>query len=256
MQKTAPPSFCLAEAKEIILTAFSNFDPLLGQRAQNIFAAGYGYNSALKGLWNDKARYFADVAIREQDARHLAALETGTRWRLANVKPGQAFMMRSRPAQTPASAQGDPASPHDYAVIDYQFDGSLNGVVYMAHEVGHAIADDCIHAYGKSYNDSPHEIDEVQGYLPQLVVYNHLGGHPNPRIAEAAQQHRADLMAKTTGGRGAALKAAQTIFELAQDKSKRAAIIETLMGARGPKNIAETIAAGCRVPSKAVKLSI
>ncbi len=238
-----PLSFSLEDSRYIIAAALNNFDPLLGSRAKDIFAAGFNTGTAPVELWSDAERYRADANVRDRDAAHMKTLQQGARWRLEEVAAGQGFMMRCRPAQTPTSEHGDPANPHPYAVIDYQFDGSLHGVIYMAHEVGHAIGDDCLRALGGTY--TPSKMDEVQAYFVQLTVYDHLCRSPNQRIAKAFRRHRADTIAAASGDRREALQTAQSIFEAAQDQKERRSIVDTLMGVYGLKTVQEILAVSC-----------
>lgn len=66
----------------------------------------------------------------------------------------------------------------ELAIIDYEYDGSQSSVVYLAHELGHAIADDIQNERGARFSDfTPAEAEE-QAYFIQNI-YSHYTGHPS-----------------------------------------------------------------------------
>ncbi|MDB5491744.1 MAG: putative peptidase oligoendopeptidase-related clade 3 [Micavibrio sp.] len=148
--------FTIPESRQLIINAFSDFDPELGRRAQAIF-------------------------------------ENPARWNLQEVAPGECRMMRSRPAESPAN-QYNPANPLPHSVIDYDFDGTIDGVIWMAHEIGHSIADDCAREAGGSFRNTPEHLNEFQAYLPQQIACDALINNPDPQVAEAAKRHYSALM--------------------------------------------------------------
>jgi len=218
------PRFSLEDSRTLILTALNNFDADLGRKAAEIMG-----NPA--------------------------------RWRLREVPPEQARVMRSLPAES-QQTKFNPVNPNPYAVIEYDFDGTMDGVVYMAHELGHAIADDCIREAGYTYRHVPQNLAETQAYFVQNIVYDYSSHHPEATIAAAAKQHfvttvrdylhtiaDADL---SMHGRPMSMVTGLSIFNLSkeQDADKRRKIIETLLGRQGPKNITQILAeAGVETPS-------
>lgn len=165
------PRIPLEKSRELILEALNNFDPRLGKKAQEIFNAGFD-KAAKKDFIED-----VNSPVTEDDSR----------WRLRETAPGQARIMRCLPANSAANAY-DPANPNPHAVIQYEHDGTINSTVYLAHELGHAIADDYINESPKS-GENPKNLDEFQAYFIQNIVYDHLKKNPDPAIARAAQQH-------------------------------------------------------------------
>jgi hypothetical protein len=163
------PRFSLEEAKKLVIAALDKFDPGLGRKAKEI-------------------------------------MDDPARWNLEEVPPGQSRMQRCLPAQSPATKY-DPANPLPYAVIDYHFDGTIDGVIYLAHELGHAIADDYTREAGHSYRDTPQHLGELQAYFVQHIVYDHLARHRNPEIADAARRYFSAMMAQNIGHFPVALEA-------------------------------------------------
>lgn len=252
------PRFTLEESRKLVLAALNNFDKGLGAKALEIFDAGFGKPPtaatheipSITTLWQDKARYNENRGL---DGRNLDALEDGVRWRVAQVSPDKTFMMRSLAANSPASELG-PANNHPYAVIDYHFDGTLNSVIYLAHEVGHTIADDYVREAGFTNFDVPKHMKETQAYFVQHIMYDYLSKHPDHSTAVAAQQHFTDTMSKSARlflgndadlihDRPLGVFTSASVFNLAleQDEHARAQTIEAMLGRQGPKNISEVM---------------
>lgn len=160
--RTPPPPiterrFTLAESQQLIVAAFTEFDPELGQRALDII--------------NDENRWYL----------------------LEEVEPGQCRRQQCRPA---GSENDYNFNPKPHAVIEYQFDGTIDGVVYMAHEIGHAIADDIQRENGHSYKTNPEHLQETQAYFTQHILYNHLKQSDDPSIRDAAEKHYTATMTR------------------------------------------------------------
>jgi len=170
--------FSLQESKALILGALNTFDPALGKKAENIFAAGF-----------DKAAEKAAMPGFRIDWGNMQGMD-GDRWRIAEGNR----MMRCQPALSQAT-EFDPVNPNDYAVIDFEFDSTVNGLIYLAHELGHAIADDNENAAGYTAKDGPAHMDELQAYYVQHIVYDALKQHPDADISTAARRHFSATMA-------------------------------------------------------------
>jgi hypothetical protein len=67
----------------------------------------------------------------------------------------------------------------EHAVIDYEYLGTPNSVIYLAHEIGHAIADDIQQEKGLTYKDFTSGQQEEQAYFVQSIV-SHYTGIPSP----------------------------------------------------------------------------
>lgn len=67
----------------------------------------------------------------------------------------------------------------EHAVIDYEYLGTPNSVIYLSHEIGHAIADDIQQEKGLSYKDFSVDQLEEQAYFVQSII-SHYTGIPSP----------------------------------------------------------------------------
>lgn len=76
-----------------------------------------------------------------------------------------------------------------YAVIEYSHDGTINDAVYIAHEIGHLIADDYINEAGFSFEDCQRHMAEVQAFFTQHILYDYLSRHDDTKIKNAVEKH-------------------------------------------------------------------
>lgn len=215
--RNAPPlpddarRFSLAEAKSLIVAAMQDFDPALGRRTEELFRSANYRSGAADAAAEEKFRGTSrtDYSPRTgpnpytDDAYTLPALTEGLRWNISPVGPGQSRLMRSLPAQSERSWLGPP-NPHNHAVIEFEFDGTIDGVVHMAHEAGHALAD-------ASRHTAPVHMQETQAYLTQNILYGYLGRHPDASIRSAAQAHAAHTIAENSRAVVAGLDAVGTV---------------------------------------------
>ena len=241
--------FSLEESKALIIEAMNEFDPKLGIKAAEILSAA-SFNNTAKSRSEDNP-YLADE-YKLPDMKDA-------RWNLMEVAPGQSQLMRCLPAQSEPKDYGDgmghdPANENPYAVIEYQFDGTIDGVIHMAHEMGHMIADDRQREAGYTYKDNPEHLKETQAYFTQSILYNHLMRHEDVEIAAAARGHYAATMQQSIHelsdperlhDRPMSLLSAAALVEhlQGQDLYVRQRAGEMLQGAAGPKNISEVLAA-------------
>lgn len=179
-------SFTPAQSRQMIVAALSNFHPELGQKAEEIFAAGF--DTAIQ-----------DNFIEEFDFENSVDITADTsRWRIRQiekVEPVGFQLMRCVPAKAQRS-ELLPNNPHDHAVIQMEFDGSLNSMVYLAHELGHAIADDYQREKGNSYKSNPKHLTETHACLVQNILYAYLQDHEDPEIRAASYQHFRQTMSE------------------------------------------------------------
>jgi len=66
-------------------------------------------------------------------------------------------------------------NPNDFAVIDFEYHGTPESVVYLAHELGHAVADDIQRENGFSFKDFSVYDMEQQAYFIQNIVSEAVG---------------------------------------------------------------------------------
>lgn len=176
----AEPQISVEEAKAVIIDALTEFDPELGQRASEL--------------------------LNDSDRLNLHEVPIGTggmmRVRPAGLVMDQDDPMRLENSGLPQEFIDDLRSryPSDEnidgkkAVIDFDYNGSIGSVIYLAHELGHALADDLQLAAGYSYRDNPVHMQETQAYLVQNIVLDRLRAHENPEIAIAANRsYTADM---------------------------------------------------------------
>lgn len=259
--------FSVDESKALIVAALNGFDAEMGLRAQEILATAQvrdtgvavtAFNVAADDNPFLKSDYRLDVA-------------EGSRWNISLVEPGQARLMRCLPADSPqrevVPGYFDPANPHSHAVIELHFDGTMNGVAYMAHELGHAMADDCQREAGNSFRDNPAHLAETQAYLVQHIVYDALRRHSDPGVAQAAQAHYAATMEENRAGlsdvtvlhgRPMSLFSARALAVQLQEQDdntrNRAAMM--LMGREGRVDIGDVfMAAGVETPEALARLA-
>ena len=243
------PRVSLADSKRQIIEALQEFDPALAKRAG-------------------------------------AILNNRSRMTIRSVPPGQAMMMRVRPATL---EKGDAMhlteenlgkerlkklrkhfprddNPTSKAKIDYDHDGTVFGTVMMAHELGHALADDMQRENHFSYRDNRSQMAEVQAYTVQHLVLNHLQRQGAvPALAAAAKglaqadddRQRHDFKARLAAGDPSkTLHGRPTEYFLGKGLAdtmtgmpvdQRRAVTADLMGANGGKDISHVLAtAGIR----------
>lgn len=63
----------------------------------------------------------------------------------------------------------------DHAVIDYEYLGTPDSVIYLAHEIGHAIADDIQQEKGLTHKDFTSDQQEEQAYFVQSIISHYTG---------------------------------------------------------------------------------
>jgi hypothetical protein len=142
----------LEAGKRIIIDVLSCFDADLGQKACEILF--------------EHADHRMNIAMKE---------------------PGNLGMMQSRPAHSKIDFMRNDAS---YAIIDFDYDQTLGSVILLAHELGHAMADDGLNDQGFTYEDLPEHMAEVQAYFVQSIIYDALENSTDQEFATAARKHR------------------------------------------------------------------
>jgi hypothetical protein len=167
------PTITYDQTRTLILDALEKFDPRLKAKAEEIFRNGY--DSAIKANFIE--------GINEPLVRN------DSQWRLREVDKGKTHIMRSLAADSERS-ELDPPNKNPHAVIQYEFDKTINSLIYIAHELGHSIADAWIRdEHGRKTGDNPKHMDEFQAYIVQSIIYEALKKSSDPDIARAARQH-------------------------------------------------------------------
>lgn len=120
------------------------------------------------GAFNDFDPVLAEKAARITD--------DPLRWKLVSVEAGGG-------AGRCICADTEP-NPGPFAIIEFEQDGTINDAVYIAHELGHALADDASHWSGKKWH-----MGEIQAYFTQHILYDFLRAHSNQHLRHAAETH-------------------------------------------------------------------
>ncbi len=179
------PEISLQESKAIIIAALHNFDPTLGAKAA--------------------------AMLQNEKVLNITAVPAGT-----------AYMMRCRPAGYTNLGEENPES---HPIIDLDYDHTIQSTVYLAHELGHAIADDYQREAGNDFETNPTHMIETQAYLVQNIVYNHLKSHPDKNIATAAQRFSTAEMTKNIYDMSLAQAANDALTDSSRNKSPNPAVI-------------------------------
>jgi len=195
----------LEDSKAMIIEALHDFDPALGAKA-------------------------------------AAMLQNKNILNITDVPAGTAYMMRCRPAGYTNPGE---ENPENHPIIDFDYDHTIQSTVYLAHELGHAIADDYQREAGHDFETNPTHMIETQAYLVQNIVYQHLKSHPDQNIALAAQRFSATEMARNIYDLSLAHAAQDALEDFAQNKTPNPAIIfENRFGQGWEKFVTDYPAAG------------
>ena len=153
-----PRPLSLDESKALVVAALKNYDPALGAKAETIL--------------NDRLqiRNFSDVPKKDLQQQYVPIG--------AKTKQGK-------------------VDPHG-GNIRYDFlNGTIDDPVMLAHETGHAIADDYIRERGLASSNFRDNIPETQAYFIQNIVYDYLRNkQPDAGIRAAADRHFTATMSR------------------------------------------------------------
>ncbi|MEZ0261016.1 MAG: GNAT family N-acetyltransferase [Alphaproteobacteria bacterium] len=208
--ETAGPQISLDAAKKLITDGLEKFDPALAAAAREVLDNPERMN------------------VRTVDAGKGVMM----RVRAGNLMPEDGMGFEGH-RDHDALKKDFPVdhNPGKQAVIDFQYDGTMKSVVYLAHELGHAVADDMQNKSGHSYRDNPQHMQEVQAYLVQSIVTQALRDNPDPAIARAAQQHFSHEIGKQTAAFPVAEAAREALDNMSQGRPTDAAsIMEAKLG--------------------------
>lgn len=188
---TQGPRFTFEDSRALVIAAMEDYSPELGRKAREIFDAGYDQAVA------DARARTTPRTFDEWTKQQIPRSNPAVRWRLEQVAPGHTQIQCSNPADSEIN-------PNKYSVIDYQFDGTIDSVVFTAHELGHCIGDDYLRQTTKmnqgntvncTHKDNPVHMQETQAYFTQSILYGYMQKHSTeledkfPGITKAAQDH-------------------------------------------------------------------
>lgn len=201
------PVISLQDSKAMIVEALHDFDPVLGAKAAAM-------------LQNEKTLNISDVPA------------------------GTAYMMRCRPAGYTNPGE---ENSENHPIIDFDYDHTIQSTIYLAHELGHAIADDYQREAGHDFETNPTHMIETQAYLVQNIVYNHLKDHPDKNIATAAERYAATEMARNIYDLSLAHAAQDALQDIAQHQEPNPAMIFENRFGQGWENFISTYAPAQRI---------
>ena len=144
----------LEKAKVFIVAEITGFDETLGRRA--------------KAILDDQIHNIIVVdepVTRMMQCRPAGITETDLKSMEMWDEP-EVFKKKFAPHFT------DQENLSDKAIIDFEYDGTPESVAWLAHELGHAIADNTQVENGKSFRDFSSDEMEQQAYLVQTIVVN------------------------------------------------------------------------------------
>lgn len=150
----------LQNAKNIIINALDQFDPELASRATDV-------------LFNKERLNIAEVP--EAKTNMMMCRPAGIT--MKDVKAADLYIPDFAEKFGPHFTRQD--NPTDHAIIDFEYDGSPHAIVYLSHELGHAIADDIQRENGRSFKDFSMDEMEEQAYFVQHIVSRYIKDNIN-----------------------------------------------------------------------------
>lgn len=145
----------LEHGKNIIIAALDGFNPELAHRAASI-------------LYNEERLNVTEVTTAKTNI--MQCRPAGVT--IEDVKAAGMHMPDFSERFGPHFTRQD--NPRDHAVIDFEYDGSPRAIVWLSHELGHAIADDVQKENGHSFRDFSSGEMEEQAYFIQHIVSQHI----------------------------------------------------------------------------------
>ncbi|NQZ13623.1 MAG: hypothetical protein HRT94_02195 [Alphaproteobacteria bacterium] len=182
----------LQTAKEIIVVALNDFDAELGRRAAEI-------------LTDDLRANIHEVP--SGTGQMMACRPAGIT--LDDLQKMDMYMPDFEQRFAPNFTRQD--NPEDYAIVDFEYDGTTNSLIYLGHEIGHAIADDLQRERGLSFRNFPTDQLEKQAYFVQSSLQHYLHEHGADHGIDYKNPEQDDL--QTSWARAAQLKASNNTFQ-------------------------------------------
>jgi hypothetical protein len=239
------------QMRDIVIDALKVYDANLGTKAEELFDRGF-----------DEAVTKNEI---QDDNEIIRTSESSWQLREAAIPRVQ----RSIPAHAEAELFTDEnggshllysKNPNSHPVIQYEYNRSLDSLIYLGHEVGHALADTLTREAGRDPKEWPSENGEIQAYYVQNILYDYLEKN-NPELKEAVLEHKREitkdidklktsfqLSAEIIRPRAIDFEIASNLFDAATNNPNlKDTILETIMGVRGGKTldqIFETIQTG------------
>ncbi|MEO0391871.1 MAG: hypothetical protein AAF213_01345 [Pseudomonadota bacterium] len=174
------PPMSVAQSKAVIVEAAMAFDPQLGARVKAVCDDPDRFN--IREVEPGTARMMRvrtrDCAMTENNPLFVSAERMGeedwARWQAWEQETGKpAFTLN--------------ANDTGKAQIDYEHDSTVTATTYLAHEIGHAVADDIQWGTRNTNSDNPKHMAEIQAYALQHIVLSHLTQQSDPALAATAE---------------------------------------------------------------------
>lgn len=146
----------LQTAKDIIVQGLQDFDDALGRRAFDIL--------------NDEKRCNI-VETDKPNTNMMACRPAGIT--IADLQNADMYIPDYEEKFGSSFSQQD--NPEEYAIIDFEYHGTPLSLLYLAHELGHAIADDLQREKGYSFRDFTSGQMEEQAYFVQSIISRYTG---------------------------------------------------------------------------------
>lgn len=243
----------VADSKAMIIEAATSFDAKLGAQVKAICDDEGRFN--IRPVEPDTARMMRirkhGLNMTSADDQYVSAQKNGaenwTAWQDWEAQTGKpAFTLNHNEA--------------DKAQIDYEHDGTAYATALLAHEIGHALADDQQMASGYGNQANPKHMQEVQAYTLQHIVMDYMANHPDPAISQAGSETRARIDERhlkatdpstvaaqaLNGGEAMTSRGSQYLMARGLTNTmatapteQKQATMTAIMGGEGPKNIAQ-----------------
>jgi oligoendopeptidase F len=208
----------LESAKNIIITALDEFDPELGTRAAEI-------------LLNDEQLNI--VEVKDAKTNMMQCRAAGTT--IEDVKAAGMYISDFAHRFGPHFTHQD--NPTDHAIIDFEYDGHPRAIIWLAHELGHAIADGIHIENGRSSKNYSGAEHEEQAYFVQHIVSQYL--KENLKHLDVQDEDLGQDVLKMSWDRAVQFTNAGKIFEEALTNAnmpaKRKSVIMAALDQRAPR---------------------
>lgn len=152
----------LDDARNTIIEALNNFHPDLGRRAAEILYDDDPLN-------RDRRLNIVEISGREPKVMQCRAAGLTEQYLRERDMYHEDFAQQFSPFT-------EQENNRSFSVIDYEYDGTPTSVLYLAHELGHAIADDIQLEQNIDRNQFSWDEAEEQAYFIQNV-YEHYSGN-------------------------------------------------------------------------------
>lgn len=204
----------LDDAKAMITKALREFDEDLGERAQNI-------------LLNEERMNIVEVT--EARTNMMVCRPAGLT--IEDLKSADMYTPDYEEQYGPDFTQQD--NPSDHAIIDFEYDGSPKAIIWLGHELGHALADDIQQENGHSFRDFSSDEMEGQAYFVQHIVSKHVRANIDNIVI--SQDNLGENIADMSAWRAKQFQNASALFNSASEAIEQEGRAKIALAALDPK---------------------